>query len=128
MKMIKVMDRSVLKSESNGDELFHWVNLKVDALPYKSASYYLLASNVESETATYVSIGLMSSPDGQNQVVPGTIQRALAATPRGLYAGPATATDITGAAVLSFFVSVKDGVAAAEQFAEVSLWAVLKPF
>jgi len=117
MKKIKLLDRVVVKSGAAGAENILMINAKVDALAYKSLSYYLDVTNVESETATFVSVGYVHGPNGEVWS-DGTDLRATAATPRDLYDGPATAEDITGAAVLSFFVSVKDGVASAAQFAD----------
>ena len=127
MKKIKILDRVVAKSDGSGGAATLEVNVKLDALPYKSLSYYLDVTNVESETATFVGVGYVHGPDGENWTS-GTLLRTAAATPRATYAGPATAADITGAAMVSFYVTVEDGVASAEQFAEMSLWVVLKPF
>ncbi len=131
MQFIKLVDRQIIASASNGDFEDNFARIETDVLAAKNASLYVLVHDVDDDG--WIKIGYRHTPNGTDFIDgSATLYDSTdiaGGVPMGMKISSA-ATDVTQYAkiVLVPKIGTSTGGAADRKKATISVWLVAKPF
>ncbi len=131
MQFVKLIDRQLIASDTNGDFQDNFARVETDVLAAKNASLYVLVHSVDDNG--WIKVGYRHTPNGTDFIEPTTALYDSTDIAGGVGSGmkvSSAATDVTQFAkiVLVPKMGTSTGGAADLKTATISVWLVAKPF